>query len=256
MHKRNMIQKMVFLCVVLILILIMIYSGLRILESTVLFGGDTESGGKSKTITRNGIDYFPRQDITTVLLMTADMEALVIFDETEKTSTMLFLDRDAPDAVPEGQWEKLRDAISAYLYDLEIDCFGALDREAVVILNDAVGGVTVAQEDSSDTVLLMGQEAAEYLAGVGPEQQMDYWARFGAAFLETVKQDAASLLGIFEQVKPHVVTDCSVVAAAGMLMRFGDYEIREPMTTAGEEFQTDAEALDRLILELFYAPKK
>lgn len=255
MRRNKQGRSLLFFGIILILVLVTLYSGLRILESTVLFGDHTFDGS-SKTLTRNGIDYFPRQDITTVLLMTADMEALVIFDETEKTSTMLFLGRDALGAVPEGQWEKLRDAISEYLYGLEIDYFGALDREAVVILNDAAGGVTVSQEGSSEVVLLTGEQVTEYLGGAGPEEQMDYWTRFGAAFLETVKQDAASLLGIFEQVKPHVVTDCSMVAAAGMLMRFGDYEIREPKTTAGEEFQTDAEALDRLILELFYGPKK
>ena len=252
-----------FFGIILILVLVTLYSGLRILESTVLFG-EQSSGNASKTITRNGVDYFPRQDITTVLLMTADMGALVVFDETEETSNMLFLPRDVLVTAPEGQWEKIRNEISAYLYHLDIDCFAALDREAVVILNDVVGGVTVSQGDSSEEVLLMGEQAVDYLDGAELEQQMAYWTCLGESFREMVKQDTASLLGVFEQVKPHVVTDCSLVSGLGLLARIKDFELRETLTPAGEyvvsgenmEFHADEEMLDQLILELFYAPKK
>ena len=78
MRRNKQLKSLLFFGIILILVLVTLYSGLRILESTVLFG-EQSSGNTSKTITRNGVDYFPRQDITTVLLMTADMGALVAY---------------------------------------------------------------------------------------------------------------------------------------------------------------------------------
>ena len=59
------------------------------------------------------------------------------------------------------------------------------------------------------------------------------------------------------------MTDCSVNAISGMIDRYGDYEIGRVVTPEGEnvlggeyyEFYVDEEQLDKLILELFYAPK-
>lgn len=102
-----------FYAVILILVLVMLFSGLRILESTVLRTG--QGSGEtfvSKTITRDGIAYFPRQDITTVLVMgidqygpveksdtysntgASDMNMLLIFDEVAETCAVLHLNRD------------------------------------------------------------------------------------------------------------------------------------------------------------------
>lgn len=103
----------IVLCLILILVLVLIISGLRILESTVFHSEETtDETIASKTVTRDGTDYFPRQDITTVLVMgidetgpvessgsyrnygESDVVLLMIFDEKNETYTILALNRD------------------------------------------------------------------------------------------------------------------------------------------------------------------
>lgn len=100
-------------CVFLILVLVMIYGGLRIAESTGFFGqGDGQTDTTRKTIEVDGVEYFPRQDITVLLIMgidqygpledsgsyrntgDADVVMLVVFDDTAKRYDILTLNRD------------------------------------------------------------------------------------------------------------------------------------------------------------------
>ena len=113
MKKRRHRKDLLFLAVILLLVLVMLYSGLQILESTVLhLGQGGEAAAVSKTIERDGVSYFPRQDITTVLVMgidqfgpvedsgaytntgAADMVMLLIFDEKNEKCDVLHLNRD------------------------------------------------------------------------------------------------------------------------------------------------------------------
>ena len=113
MRKKNPLADIAFVGVVLILVLVLLYSGLRVLESTVLRPAQTgETVSTSKTIVRENVSYFPRQDITVVLVMgidqygpvadsqaynnrgAADMVMLLIFDETNETCSVLQLNRD------------------------------------------------------------------------------------------------------------------------------------------------------------------
>ena len=67
-HKKKR-GNLAFLIIILLLVLVFLYSGLRVLESTV-FNRDQEieQDVPSKTIVRDGVEYFPRQDITVILL--------------------------------------------------------------------------------------------------------------------------------------------------------------------------------------------
>ena len=97
---------------VLALVLVMIYSGLHILEATVFYTTPVQQEVKRKTIEREGKEYFPRQDITTILVMgideegevaavesyrntgEVDMLALVVLDQTAQNYRILCLNRD------------------------------------------------------------------------------------------------------------------------------------------------------------------
>lgn len=113
MNKKRLNREILLVAIILILILVVIYSGLQVLESTVFKQGQkSDLTIERKTITRNGVDYFPRQDITVVLVMgidqmgpvqasgsylnqgTADMVMLLIFDEKNEDCTILHLNRD------------------------------------------------------------------------------------------------------------------------------------------------------------------
>lgn len=105
-------KKAAYLCVILILVLVLIVSGLRILESTVFYHGEESRPSTSKTIVKDGVEYFPRQDITVVMVLgidrygvveesnsynnrgAADMVSLLIFDESNETCGILCLNRD------------------------------------------------------------------------------------------------------------------------------------------------------------------
>lgn len=117
--NRKILLKIVFACIALVLVLGIVYSGLRILESTVfLTGQEQEFVVTKKTITRNGVEYFPRQDINVILLMginqkgpveasaesnhgnAVDMVTLMIFDEKAEHCTLLNINRDTMLTMP------------------------------------------------------------------------------------------------------------------------------------------------------------
>ena len=102
----------VLLVVILILVLVFLISGLQFLESTVFHPTGATQPHHRKTIVRDGVEYFPRQDVTVILLAgidefgpavssgsynnsgEADMVSLLIFDESNKTLDVLSLNRD------------------------------------------------------------------------------------------------------------------------------------------------------------------
>lgn len=119
MSKRNILKKAAYFGIILLLVLVMIFSGLQILESTVFPSGQGQGDTfVSKTITRNGVDYFPRQDITVLMVMgidqygpvvssesynnsgSADMVMLLIFDEQDRSCSALCLNRDTMMEIP------------------------------------------------------------------------------------------------------------------------------------------------------------
>lgn len=103
---------------VCVLVIVAICSGLLILGSTALLPEEVEAEHTSKSITKNGIDYFPKQNLTVILLMgidepgpakdslsynnqgEADMVVLAVIDETERACRMLTLNRDTMMKIP------------------------------------------------------------------------------------------------------------------------------------------------------------
>ena len=71
-----------FFFLILLLVLVVLFSGLRILESTVLSTVTGEEVIETKTIYRGDKAYFPRQDITTILLLGIDRYGPVVDSET------------------------------------------------------------------------------------------------------------------------------------------------------------------------------
>jgi anionic cell wall polymer biosynthesis LytR-Cps2A-Psr (LCP) family protein len=158
-----------------------------------------------------------------------------------------------------------------------------MNMDAIAILNDAVGGVTVevtedfSKVDPSITlgqVTLKGDQAIHYVRtrkDVGDqknlsriERQKAYIDGFVEAFRESREADAEFITRAYRDVSDYLVTDCSVNAVSGMIDRFGDYAIGRVVSPEGEnrmgetyyEFYVDTEKLDALILELFYVPKQ
>ena len=327
MDRRGLFKKIAFLCVILVLVLVMVYSGLRILESTVFQSGSgTADETGSKTLIRDGIAYFPRQDITVIMLLgidkfgeveesgsynnpaTADMISLLIFDESAETCNVLCLNRDTILEMPvlgiggkeagtirqqlalahtygsglEDSCENVRKTVSKFLYDIPIDYYVAMRMNAVSILNDAVGGVTVTVVDDFSAVdptitmgqmTLRGEQAIHFVQtrkGVDDQtnlsrmkRQEAYMDGFVKAFQECQSESTEFFVNTYDSVAPYIVSDCSVNALSGMMSRYAQYEVQEVISPKGEnvrgekhfEFYVDEADLDALILKLLYAPK-
>lgn len=325
MKKREIFRKIAFASVILILVFVMVYSGLQILEST-LFPHTEEYVSSVKTVTKDGVDYFPRQDITVFLLMgidqegpveesgsynnqgASDMVSLLILDQKNEQWNVLHLNRDTMLEMPvlgiggkqagtyfgqlalshtygsglEDSCENTKAAVSEFLNGLHIDYYISMNMDAVQILNDAVGGVTVSiDEDFSAVdpsmgqgeVTLQGEQAIAFVRSrkdVGDQlnltrmdRQMEYIESFLDAFSKKQADDPDFVLKTYDALAPYLVSNCSVNTLSGIISRSDGYEIGEVVTLQGEnvmgdqyyEFYADEAALEELVLRLFYAPK-
>ena len=326
MSKRKGAGKVAYLCVILILVLVMIYSGLQVLESTVFHNADQDDAYVSKTIIRDGIEYFPRQDVTVLMVLgidrfgavedsgsynntgDADMVALLVFDEARQVCDVLYLNRDTMLEMPilgiggkeagtfYGQLalshtygsgladscENVKNTLETFLTGLRVDYYVSMHMDAISILNDAVGGVTVTvTEDFSDVdpsitmgeLTLMGDQAIHYVRtrkDIGDqknvtrmERQKEYIGNFLEKFREKTDASESFLVSIFEAASPYIVTDCSGNVLINLMNRYSDYAVGEFITPKGNnvigdqyyEFYVDEKALDDLLLKLFYAKK-
>lgn len=324
MKEQKSRKNIAFLAVILILVLVMVISGLQILESTVV--SENENNGPSKTITRDGVDYFPRQDVTVILVMgidevgpvadsgsyrnegEADMVSLVVLNKSSETYNILCLNRDTMLDMPalgvggkqagtfygqlalshtygsglEDSAENTRKTVSDFLYGLEIDHYVALNMDAIGLLNDAVGGVTVNVTDdfsAVDPTIPMGKvtlnrhQALNYVRtrkDVGTqlnlsrmERHEEYLNGLAQALLGKMEESKTFVADLYEDLSDYMVTDCSANTLSSLLKRCSHYELAQILSPEGEnvmgkefyEFYPDEEKLDKLILELFYAPK-
>ena len=217
MNQRKNKKNPVFLLSILVLVIVVLYSGLRFLESTVLNRTEiVETPATSKTVISDGVAYFPRQDITVFMILgidelgpvkssnsynnqgESDVVMLAIFDETEKTYSILALNRDTMMDVPvlglggrfagthfeqlalshtygsglEDSCENTKKAVSDFLGGIYIDYYVSMNMDAIPILNDAVDGVKVTVADLFNDVdptiqigemVLHGQQALNFV---------------------------------------------------------------------------------------------
>ena len=313
------------LVLIAILVGVVMFSGFKILTSlnkTV----DSTSTSSKKTVEYNGEQYFPRQDITVLMLMGIDehgevkasdsynntgendMVALAVFDELDKSYSVLVLNRDTMMDVHvlglggkdagtiyaqlalahtygtglEDSCENAVRTVSDFLYGLTVDYYVSMNMDAIAILNDAVGGVTVTVEDDFSKVdssipmgevTLTGEQALSFVQtrkDVSDQMNIsrmnrheEYMENFVTAFNEKVKEDDTFVLKTYEDVSPYVVSDCSINSFSAMLNRYADYTLREIVTPSGEnvltedymEFHVDEKALEELIMNMFYTKK-
>ena len=328
MKRRNKTKQLIYYAAVLLLVLILLYSGLRILEATILNSGSYgEPQIVSKTITRDGIDYYPRRDITVMLLLgidqagpvedsgvftnpgTSDAVMLLIFDEKNETWSILQLNRDTMMDIPvlglggkeagtifaqlalahtygsglEDSCLNTRKAVSNFLGGISIDYYISMNMDAVAIVNDAVGGVTVTvTDDFSDVdqtipmgqVTLRGEQALSFVRdrqNVGDqkhvsrmERHREYMEGFTEALGEKLKEGTGFVVETYSAVAPYLVSDCPISSLTAMIERYQDYQFTGVITPEGQstvgkeyyEFYADEQKLDELVIDLFYAPKQ
>lgn len=326
-HKRNR-KSFILLVIILLLVLVFLYSGLRFLESTVLRGNELPPEETTRrTVVEDGVEYFPRQDITVVLLAgideegpvknsgsynntgEADMVSLLIFDHKEENLDILCLNRDTMLDIPvlgiggkragtlfgqlalahtygsglDDSCINLRQTVSDFFSGLHIDYYISLNMDAIEILNDAVGGVTVEVTDdfsaidptiTKGRVTLMGKQATTFVRtrqGLGDgmnvtrmERQTEYMRGFLESLGRSLEESKDFIPDTYSELEPYMVTDCTAKTIAAMLEDYAHYPLDETITLPGEnirgkkfmEFHVDDQALENLVLQYFYAPKQ
>jgi len=173
--------------------------------------------------------------------------------------------------------------VENFLGGVMVDYYVSMNLDAIALLNDAVGGVTVnithdfSQVDPSipmGTYTLKGDQARVFVQtrwNVGDElnlsrieRQREYMTNYISAFREKVHSSSTQyVLDSYNQVAPYLVSDLPVSTLTGMVERYIDYPLTGILSLEGEnrlgeefyEFYPDEEKLEDLILELFYAPK-
>lgn len=328
MKKKHSFTRFLVRVILLALVLVMLYSGLQILASTVLQSPTiTQDQTGRKTIVRDGVEYFPRQDITVMMVLgidqygkvehsnyyrnsgAADSVMLLVFDEATRECTVLYLNRDTMLAMDvlgvrgeyagtfygqlalahtygtglEDSCVNVKNTLMNYLHGMTIDYYVAMRMDAIPILNDAVGGVTVNVTDDFSKVnptitmgelTLKGNQVIDYVRtrkNVGDQKNLTRMARqreYVDGFLKGLRvkehEDVNFAVNLYEQLAPYIVTDCSVETLSKLLSNYMDYELLGAVTPEGENriedghyaFYTDEEKLDALVVDLFYRPKK
>ena len=327
MNRRKILKSVLFVFTFLLLVAGLVFSEIQILKATV-FSNQTEdvSEWEDKTVTVDGVDYFPRQDITTILVLGIDEEGpvtasgsyrnhgeadavmLLILDHAQDSIDVLCLNRDTMVQMPvlgiggrksgtryaqlalshtygeglEDSCENTQTTIEDFLNNIVIDHYIAMNMDAIVIVNDTVGGVNVTiTDDFSEIdpslkmgeVTLHGQQALTYVQtrkNVGNqlnisrmERHREYMDGLMRAMKAKLAEDDSFATRLYEKVSDYVVTDCSVNVVSGLMNRCAGYTLGEIVSPVGDnvltevyyEFYADEEALDELILQLFYAPK-
>ena len=328
MRKKTSFHDVAMFFILLVLILVIIYSGLQILESSVLYteGEPTETSA-TKTIIRNGVEYYPRQDITVVMVLgidrfgpvassnyyrnggSADSIMLVVCDESNKTYSVLYLNRDTMVNMDvlgvRGEYAgtaygqlalahtygtgledsslNVKKTLTNFIHGMTVDYYLTMHMDAIPVLNDAVGGVTVNVKDDFSKVnpsitmgelTLKGDQVLDFVRtrkDVGDqknvtrmERQREYVDGFLKKLMSKEQENLEFALKLYENVSPYIVTDCSAETLSGMLDRYVDFTLAEVVSPEGEtaivnghyEFYADEEKLDELIIRLFYAPQK
>ena len=316
----------------LLAVLALLYTGLSRLERRL----DTVPEGAGQAVTRqanleakhpsiyyNGEKYIYRERLETLLILgiddvertesasyrnfsQPDLIVLAVFDPSDKTCTLLQLNRDTMTEVQaldsfgnviglereqlalahtygnglEPSCENTVDAVSRFLYGVQIDNYVALTMDAIPVLNDLVGGVTVRVEDDfsavtdslpmGETVLLTSENVETFVRARSsmPEptnvnrmkRQRVYMTAFVDALRETMAKNGSFVFDAYASVSNSMVSDCSVYDLDDYAKRFSGFLLTDIRTPEGEvkegreflEFHANEESLQKLVLELFY----
>lgn len=178
----------------------------------------------------------------------------------------------------EGSCWAMKKTVSELLHDLPIDGYVSVNIDAIRILNDAVGGVTLTiPEDytaidpafvKGETITLTGEQAERYVRSRDTDErgsnndrmqrQVQYIPRLISAIREKAGISGDYYDRFYSLLSPYLVTDLS----ADQIDEMAQYDLSqdEILYLPGEirdgekyeEFHIDEEALEKLLVDTFY----
>lgn len=272
-------------------------------------GGRYLKNDAIETVLLMGLDRFGDQPADSVDAQQADMLLLLILDRNSGTCTPLHINRDTMctiyqlDAMGEpfmplngqiclahaygsGGRDSCRNqvrAVSELLYDTPIDHYASVTMDAVGIINNLVGGVTVTVLDDlsaldsalvqGETVTLQGDQALTYVrARMGladptnlnrMKRQQQYLTALQQKFTQDLAENDDLSRQIVTAVSDDMVSDFTVNSLNSFVDMATTYTFTPIREIAGEavysedrspEFYADEDALYQTVVDLFYLP--
>ena len=234
----------------------------------------------------------------------ADFLLLAVFDDIEEKVHVLHINRDSMAEIPvlgvDGQpagsvtgqlalaytygsglndsCVNTVDAVSDFLYGIEIDHYVAMTMGAIPYLNDLIGGVEVTVLDDfsgiddslveGETITLKGEQALHYVrnraeledsTNLNRMKRQQQYLMAAAQKIEDFTISPEQLA----QIAKYILSDCSIDTLSRMSEQFGTYKLQELQDIRGEavqgeeyiEYYVDEDALAEQVLELFYEEK-
>ena len=236
----------------------------------------------------------------------ADALFLMVVDNESETWRILRLNRDSMVEVPvldlrgdivgyqyqqlalahaygdgtRNSCENTVNAVSIMLGGCPIDGYASLNMDGVVILNDAVGGVTLTVSSDftaidptlieGETITLNGQQAMEYVRSRMSVDDQSNLARMERQrqYLEAVKPQLLTLndeeiLRTYDALSDYIVTNLGSQEILDLAEKIAVYEELPALTIEGTNAVNDGhmtytlneDSLQQVILELFYREK-
>ncbi|MCR4618490.1 MAG: LCP family protein [Lachnospiraceae bacterium] len=186
----------------------------------------------------------------------------------------------------EQSCERQVKAVSRMFYNIPINAYAAISMDAIPDMNDAIGGVTLIAPDEivypeynmdihpGDEVTLKGEQAYWFLrlryedeagsSDVRLARQKLYLSKFLATAKEESKADIRVAVNLYNTLSKYMVTSIGVDSFTYIVTEIVNYDFDpdniitlQGQTVMGEkyeEFKYDYEALQELIIKLYYEP--
>lgn len=171
------------------------------------------------------------------------------------------------------------DAVSRLLYGVEIDHYLTVTMDAIPVINDWAGGVTLTVQDDfpgselvkGEEATLMGQQALTYVRtryGMDDSsnlQRMTRQRQYASEWFKTAKPllgDRNAVAELVFSLSDYHHSDCPADKLNDFAQMLGQNETIEIHELPGEavvgtqfmEYYVDDESIQQLVLELFYTP--
>jgi polyisoprenyl-teichoic acid--peptidoglycan teichoic acid transferase len=226
----------------------------------------------------------------------ADYLLVLVIDDGQKTITPIQIDRDTVTdtaqnrpihlAYAQGDGSEqsclqTRDAVCQLLLGMEIPYYLAIDFNAAVPVNDALGGIVVRLADdftsldpamvSGTTLMLQGQQPAFYLdTGIGTSEtlmarQQAFWEGCYRKLLERASTDGGASIAetVYNILQPYLTTNLSRGKILNMVLNTRRFQTQATVHPAGTystdaqgavTFHADQASLTQLVEQVFYQP--
>ena len=170
-------------------------------------------------------------------------------------------------------------AVSAIFGGLRIDRYVTLTMDAVAVLNDSVGGVTLTMAEDltavdpsfseGSTVTLTGEQALRFVRARGGledssnvkrmERQKQYLDALYAQLLAHLSEEETLSASVVKALSHYMVTNCSSGELERMMDAFETLEMGDSSSMSGDyevgkfaEFYPHESSVKRILIKLFY----